>query len=85
VEWLRLSMNTNQNSPMTYFLLASALAHLGRRTEASAAADRGLSFEPSTTIRRYGQMLKGATDNRVWHAQADRIIEGLRKAGVPEG
>ena len=65
----------NPSFPVAYRCLASAFAHLGRDTEAREAAVHVLETDPSFTISAFiargGQNLK-------------RIIEGLRKAGLPE-
>ena len=57
-------------------LASSALAHLGRDTEAREAAARLLEFDPSFTIS--GWIARGGQEN------SKQLIEGLRKAGLPE-
>jgi hypothetical protein len=59
------------------------LAQLGRLDEARQAVQPGLALAPGLTIARYRAGVQ--TDNPTYHAQRERIIEGLRKAGVPEG
>jgi adenylate cyclase len=56
--------------------LASAFAHLGRDAEAREAAARVLEFDPTFTISAY--IGRGGKTN------AKLLIEGLRKAGLPE-
>ncbi len=80
---LRRAVETNRNWPNAHFYLAAALAQLGRPEEARAAAMAGLALDPSFTIRRY--RLGAATDNPTYLAQRERIYDGMRKAGVPEG
>jgi TolB-like protein len=83
LRWFRHSIEVNRNYPLAHFGLASALALLGSLDEAKAAAKAGLTFDPSFTIRRFG---KGASsDNPIYLAKRERIIEGMRLAGVPEG
>jgi hypothetical protein len=78
----RRSIEANRNYPNTHLWLAAALAHLGRLTEARAAAQAGLALHPSFTIAR---LRAGASsDNPIYLAQRERVIEGMRKAGVPE-
>ncbi len=79
----RRSIQDNRNYPLAHFFLAAALGLLGRLDEARAAAQAGLALDPSFTIRRF----RGAalSDNPIYLAQRDRVLEGLRKAGVPEG
>ncbi len=81
IAWLRRSIEANRNNPMSHFVLAAALALLGRLEEARAAAQAGLTLNPQFTIARYRA---SGSDNPVAVARRDRIIEGLRKAGVPE-
>jgi adenylate cyclase len=56
--------------------LASAFAHLGRDTEAREAAARALELDPAFTISAWN--FRGGPSN------AKLLIEGLRKAGLPE-
>jgi adenylate cyclase len=62
--------------PGTYRCLASAFAHLGRDAEAREAAARLLEIDPAFTISAW--IARGGFSN------AKLLIEGLRKAGVPE-
>ena len=73
----------NRNNPYTNFLLAAALAHLGRLEEARAAVQVGLALNRDFTLRRY--RAGAASDNPTFLAQRERVVAGLRKAGVPEG
>jgi adenylate cyclase len=59
-----------------YRCLACAFAHLGRDAEAREAAARVLEFDPATTI--------SAWIARSGQSNAKLLIEGLRKAGLPE-
>jgi adenylate cyclase len=56
--------------------LASAFAHLGRDAEAREAAARMFEFDPAFTISAW--MARGGQSN------SKLLIEGLRKAGLPE-
>ncbi len=83
VDWLRRSIETNCNYPLTHFALAAGLALLGSLDEARAAAKAGLALDPSFTIRRYRN---GApSDNPIYLASQERVYQGMRMAGVPEG
>ena len=77
------SNEANRNGPLTHFALASALAHLGRLDEARVAVRSGLALDPSFTIRRF--RVGAASDNPSYLARRERIYEGMRQAGVPEG
>jgi hypothetical protein len=67
---------------VAYFLLAAALAHLGRYNEARAAAQDGLGLNPTFTISRI--RASRPSDNPTFLAQRERLYDGMRKAGVPE-
>ena len=66
-----------------HFFLAAALAHLGRLDEARAATKAGLALDPTFTICRF--RAGASSDNPTYLAQRERISDGMRKAGVPEG
>jgi hypothetical protein len=53
------------------------------RETRQAAAQAGLALHPSFTIAR--NRAGAPSDNPIYLAQRERIIEGMRKAGVPEG
>jgi tetratricopeptide (TPR) repeat protein len=78
----RRSIETNRNLPIAHFNLAAALAHLGRLNEARAAVQAGLVLNPSFTVTRY--RAGAPSDNSTFLAQRERLIDGMRKAGVPE-
>jgi TolB-like protein/Flp pilus assembly protein TadD len=80
---LRGALSLNRNNPYTNFLLAAALAHLGRLDEAEVAVRAGLALNPEFNMRRY--RAGAASDNPTFLAQRERVVDGLRKAGVPEG
>ena len=82
VAWLRWSIEANPNFALTHFTLAAALAHLGRLDEARAAANAGRALDPTTTIQRFRTLYLGG--NPVFMSQNDRVLEGMRIAGVPE-
>jgi adenylate cyclase len=66
----------NPSYSVAYRCLASAFAHLGRDTEARAAAAHLLELDPAFTISSW--IARGGQSN------AKLLIEGLRKAGLPE-
>jgi hypothetical protein len=66
-----------------HFGLAAALALLGELDQASAAAKAGVAINSSFTIRRYRD--HAASDNPIFLSGRERIYEGLRLAGLPEG
>jgi adenylate cyclase len=66
----------NPSFSVAYRCLASAFAHLGRDAEAREAAARLLEFDPAFTIS--GWIARGG------HSNSKLLIEGLRKARLPE-
>jgi adenylate cyclase len=70
------ALRQNPSYSVAYRCLASAFAHLGRDAEAREAAARMLEFDPATSISEW--IARGGQSN------AKLMIEGLRKAGLPE-
>ena len=66
----------NSSFPSAYRCLASAFAHLGRDAEAREAAAHLLELDPAFTISAW--IARGGQSN------SKLLIEGLRKAGLPE-
>jgi TolB-like protein/Flp pilus assembly protein TadD len=85
VIWMRRSLDANRNYSATHFDFAGVLARLGRLDEARASVNAGLALDPSFTIRRYRDVTYANSDNPTYRAGRDRLIEGMRMAGVPEG
>ncbi len=81
--WFRRSVEANRNYPVVYFFLAAALALLGSLDEANSAAKSGLAFNPHFTIRRFRE--GSQSDHPSNRAFRERLAEGMRLAGVPEG
>jgi adenylate cyclase len=74
----RKAARQNQTFATAYRCLASALAHLGRDAEAQKAVSRLLEIEPDFRISEW--LKRGAQ----WHRHNKLMIEGIRKAGLPE-
>jgi tetratricopeptide (TPR) repeat protein len=81
--WLNRSVELNPNRPVAHFYFAAALGRLGRLEQARDEARAGLELNPSYTIARLRSL--AFSDNPVYLAGRERIYEGLRLAGVPEG
>jgi hypothetical protein len=81
--WRHGALDANRNFAGGHFFLASALALLGGLDEARAAVQARLALDPTFTVRRYRSGL--STDNPTYFAGRERMNEGMRKAGVPEG
>jgi adenylate cyclase len=86
IEWLRRSLALAPEISIEQALLASALALTGRQAEAREALQRYLSLKGTTskTIAQFRPRHRAMSDNPKWLAYSDRLVEGLRKAGMPE-
>ena len=81
VAWFRRAIAANRNYPIAYFHLAAALSRLGRLDEARSAVKAGLALNPTFTIAR---ARAAWTATMTFLARLEPILDGLRKAGVPE-
>jgi adenylate cyclase len=78
VEWARRSIHNRPDHPRAHAILAISLAHLDRQKEARAALDECEGVRPGfakrwALLRQY----RKPADN-------EHILEGLRRAGLPE-
>jgi Flp pilus assembly protein TadD len=64
--------------------LAAALAQLGRLDEARSAVKAGLALNPAFSISRARASWTAMSDNPAYLAGLEPVVEGMRKAGVPE-
>jgi Flp pilus assembly protein TadD len=78
----RRVIELNRNYSVAHLHLSAALAHLNRFDEARSAVQVGLALTPAFTLRRFRAGAFG--DDPIYLAQRERVVEGLRKAGVPE-
>jgi tetratricopeptide (TPR) repeat protein len=83
VAWLRRSIEANRNYSLSHFTLAAALANVGQMEEARLEVGIGLALDPQFTIASF--CAAAWSDNPIYLAQRTQTIEGMRKAGVPEG
>ena len=83
VAWFRRAIEANRNYPHPNFILAVALAQLGRLDEAHSAV-KGSRAQSDFTISRNRANWSAASDDPTYPAQLEPIFEGMRKAGVPE-
>ena len=83
LRWFRRGIEINRNYPLLHFGLATALALLDALDEAKSAARIGLALDPTFTIRRFRS--GASTDNPTYLAKRERVCEGMRMAGIPEG
>ena len=82
VVWLRRSIDANGTYPTTHFILAAALARLGRLPEARSEVRAGLAINPTFTIARFRAGV--SSDDPAAVAGWGRYVDDLRIAGVPE-
>jgi TolB-like protein len=80
--WLHRAIEASQTYPMAHLTLAATLALQGKISEARVAAAAGLALAPTFTIRRFRTRV---LTNPTYLAQRQRLYDGLRLAGVPEG
>jgi TolB-like protein/class 3 adenylate cyclase/Flp pilus assembly protein TadD len=80
---LSRSIELDSNEPMRHFYFAAASALLGRVDEAREAARAGLKLNPGFTIA--WDRAATPSDHPVFLASRERVHEGMRLAGVPEG
>ncbi len=84
VTWFRRAIEANRNYPVPYFALAAALAHLGRLDDARSTVKTGLALNPTFTVSRARAAWTAMSDDPIYLAGLEPVLEGLRKAGVPE-
>ena len=82
VVWLRRSVDANRNYPSSRFILAAALARIGRLPEARSEVRAGLAINPTFTIARFRAGV--FSDDPAVAAGWERYADGLRAAGAPE-
>ncbi len=84
VSWCRRAIEANRNIPQTYFNLAAALAQLDRLDEAGSAVKAGLALDPIYSVSHARTARRAVSDDPTYLAERERILEGMRRAGVPE-
>ena len=84
VEWFRRAIEANRNNPQPHFALGAALAQLGRLDEARSAVKAGLALIPTFTLSRARATWTARSDEPTYLAELEPVLEGLRKAGLPE-
>jgi TolB-like protein len=82
LESLRKSVEINPNWALSHFVLGGALALKGQLAEAAEACAVACRLSPNFTIAKF--RAEAVSNNRVYLAQRERLLEGLRLAGAPE-
>ena len=79
LELAERSASLNPDWDSTYWCLVPAYVQLDRMPEAQAALARFQSLAPGVTASRLGQLLPLRNP-----ASLEMVLDGLRKAGLPE-
>jgi TolB-like protein/class 3 adenylate cyclase len=80
--WFRQSIEANRNFALCHFIYATALANTGRWNEARSEVAAGLALDRHFTISNFQSAVW--SDNPFYLAQHARVIDDMRRAGVPE-
>ena len=83
VECFLRSIEANRNFAIAHFGLAASLALVGHRDQARAAVETGLALNPTFTIHRFRDGIM--SNNPAFLVNRERVYEGMRMAGIPEG
>ena len=81
--WFRQSIEANRNFALCHFIYAVALANTGRLNEARSEVAAGLALDPGFTIANFQSAVW--SDNPLYLAQHARVIDEMRRIGIPEG
>jgi adenylate cyclase len=84
IEWCLKSLATGKTYYFAYVDLASAYAWRGQNAEAAAAVAELLKLRPGLTVQTLVQEGAGTSENPSFRKEFQRIVEGARKAGLPE-
>jgi predicted Zn-dependent protease len=86
VEWLHRMLAMIPENSIGRALLTSVLGLTGRQAEARDALQKYLSLKGTTskTIAEFRARHRAMSDSQKWLAYSDRLVEGLRRAGMPE-
>jgi adenylate cyclase len=87
IEWCNKSVASGNETQWPYTDLAAAHGWLGHMKEAKEAAAQVLKYDPDFTIQgwRESPLHDNWNGDPTFKAQVERIFEGARKAGIPEG
>ncbi len=84
IDWCLKSLATGKTYYFAYVDLASAYAWRGQNAEAAAAVAELLKLRPGLTVQTLVKEGAGTSENPSFRKEFQRIIEGARKAGLPE-
>ena len=84
IEWCLKSTATGKSFWGAWTDLASAYAWRGQKAEATAAIAELLKVRPGFTVEQLAEDGAGYSDHPTFRKEFERIVEGARKAGLPE-
>lgn len=84
IEWCLKSVATGKTFWHAWADLASAYAWRGQTAEAAAAVAEILKLRPGLTAPQMAEEGFAYSDNATFRKEYERILEGVRKAGLPE-
>lgn len=84
IEWCLKSTATGKSFWGAWTDLAAAYAWRGQKAEAAAAVAELLKVRPGFTVEALAQDGAQYSDNPTFRREFERIVEGARKAGLPE-
>jgi len=85
IEWCRKSIATGPSTNWAYANLAAAYGWTGRDADARAVVTELLKVTPGFTVQSWAAWRSQSSDDPTYLREQSGIVEGLRKAGVPEG
>jgi adenylate cyclase len=85
IEWCRKSIATGSSTEWAYSDLAAAYGWTGRDAEARAAVAELLKLTPGFTVQSWAAFGPRLSVDPTYLREHSGIVEGLRKAGAPEG
>jgi TolB-like protein len=84
IEWCLKSVATGKMFWHAWVDLASAYAWRGQTAEAATAVAETLKLRPGLTVQQMAEEAFANWDNARFRKEYERILEGVRKAGLPE-
>ena len=84
IEWCLKSVATGKIFWHAWADLASAYAWRGQTAEAAAGVAEILKLRPGLTVQQMAEEGFAYSDNATFRKEYQRIVEGVRKAGLPE-
>jgi hypothetical protein len=84
IEWCLKSVATGKMFWHAWVDLASAYAWRGQTAEAAAAVAEILKLRPGLTVQQMAEEAFANWDNTTFRKEYQRILEGVRNAGLPE-